>query len=164
MSQPIRSMAELLNAMRARRDQLDISHETIDAISGVPSGYTSKLFAPIPTRGIGYKSLGDVLGALGMALVPVEDPEATRLVRHRWAKRGPSGPRSPVDPWEPIVEPACIAACISPELQEHLKNIASRGGQARWKRLGKRARSKIARRAIAARWAKQATAAAAIEA
>lgn len=151
MSTPIRSMAELLNAMRARRDYLDISHETIDAISGVPSGYTSKLFAPIPTRGIGYKSLGDVLGALGMALVPVEDPEAMRLVRHRWAKRGPSGPRSPVAPWEPVR----ISAGISPELHAHLKSIASRGGQARWKRLGKRARSKLAKQAIAVRWAKR---------
>lgn len=153
MSQPIRSMGELLDAMRARRDHLDISHETIDAISGVPDGYTSKLMAPNPIKNLGFKSLGPVLGALGMALVPIEDPEAMAKVQRRWAKRGPSGPRSRVAPWS-----AGIVAGITPEFHNHLKSIASSGGVARMKRLGKRARSRLAKRANAIRWAKQAVA------
>lgn len=161
MSQPIRSMAELLNAMRARRDYLDISHETIDAISGVPSGYTSKLFAPIPTRGIGYKSLGDVLGALGMALVPVEDPEAMRLVRHRWAKRGPSGPRSPVAPWSAGISASMIEELNATSIFKvryvdpaHMKRIAVLGAIERNRAMSKRARRKAAQHAANVRWAK----------
>jgi hypothetical protein len=41
MTAPIRSQSELLDAIRARRDELNISHETIDNIAGFQAGYTS---------------------------------------------------------------------------------------------------------------------------
>src|SRR5579859_6276253 len=87
MTAPIRSMAELLDVIRAKRDALNVSHETIDQIAGVPSGYTSKILAPEPIRGVGYKSLGDILGALAIALVPIEDDEQRAKVQGRWQKR-----------------------------------------------------------------------------
>src|SRR5579859_2280568 len=87
MTAPIRSMAELLDVIRAKRDALNVSHETIDQIAGVPSGYTSKILSPEPIRGVGYKSLGDILGALAIALVPIEDDEQRAKVQGRWQKR-----------------------------------------------------------------------------
>jgi hypothetical protein len=93
MTAPIRSMAELVNALRARRDELDISHETIDAIAGLQSGYASKLLAPRAPRNIGYMSLGDIMGALGIGLQVVEDSEQIQRVAGRWQKRKPQGPR-----------------------------------------------------------------------
>jgi hypothetical protein len=93
MTAPIRSMAELVNALRARRDELDISHETIDAIAGLQSGYASKLLAPRAPRNIGYMSLGDIMGALGIGLKVVEDSEQIQRVAGRWQKRKPQGPR-----------------------------------------------------------------------
>jgi len=75
MNSPIRDMAGLIGAMRDRAVALNLSHETIDAIAGVPSGYTSKLFAEKPMKRLGYTSMGLLLGALGMALKPEEDQE-----------------------------------------------------------------------------------------
>jgi hypothetical protein len=46
MTAPIRSQSELLDAIRARRDELNISHETIDNIAGFQAGYTSNCCAP----------------------------------------------------------------------------------------------------------------------
>jgi hypothetical protein len=83
----ITSMPELLDAIRRRRDELNISHETIDALAGFPSGYTGKLLAPIPVRGVSHMSLGGVLGALAMGLVPVEDSGQRAKVEGRWQPR-----------------------------------------------------------------------------
>jgi hypothetical protein len=80
-------MGELLQALRDRRDELDISHETLDQISGLQSGYVSKLLAPKPIKNLGPVSLGPLLGALGVAITVVPDKEAIAAVKHRWQKR-----------------------------------------------------------------------------
>ncbi|WP_018320239.1 hypothetical protein [Bradyrhizobium sp. WSM2793] len=89
----VRSMAGLVEALRQRRDELDISNETIDNIAGFPERYTSKLLAPRAPRNLSYHSLGQILGALGVGLRLVEDPEQVARVRRRWEKRKPQGPR-----------------------------------------------------------------------
>jgi hypothetical protein len=83
----ITSMAGILDVVRARRDELNISHETIDEIAGFPAGYTSKLLAPTPMRGVSHMSLGGVLGALAIGLVVVEDPGQRAKVEGRWRPR-----------------------------------------------------------------------------
>ena len=80
-------MSGVLDVVRARRDELNISHETIDEIAGFPAGYTSKLLAPTPIRGISHMSLGAVLGALAIGLVVVEDPGQRAKVEGRWRPR-----------------------------------------------------------------------------
>jgi hypothetical protein len=85
----IRSMPELLAVIRQRRDALNVSHELLDDLAGFPAGYTGKLLAPEPVRGISHMSLGGLLGALGIALVAIEDtgaPAAGR-VRGKWTPR-----------------------------------------------------------------------------
>jgi hypothetical protein len=83
----VTSMPELIDAIRARRDELNISHETIDDIAGLPSGYTSKLLAPSPIKNLGWMSLGAILGALGIGLVVIEDSVQRAKVESRWCKR-----------------------------------------------------------------------------
>jgi hypothetical protein len=83
----ITSMPELVAALRARRDELNISHELIDDIAGLQSGYTSKLLAPTPGKNLGYMSLGAIMGALGIGLVVVEDSARRALVEGRWSQR-----------------------------------------------------------------------------
>jgi hypothetical protein len=80
----ITSMSGLLDVIRARRDELNISHELIDDLAGFPAGYTGKLLAPIPVRGISHMSLGGILGALGLGLVVIEDPGQRAKVEGRW--------------------------------------------------------------------------------
>jgi hypothetical protein len=164
MTQPIRSMPELLEALRARRDELNISHETIDNIAGMPSGYTSKLFAPEPIRGFGYASFGSVLGALGLAVVVVADPEQAKKVEKRWVrrKRPQKLPSASIPASMPCEVPAELA--ITPAFQRllndpaYMKKLAVRGGNIRCYRLSKRRRKQIAKNAARARWAKEKTA------
>lgn len=88
---------QLLQVLRDRRDELNIAHTTIDAISGLPEGYVSKVLAPRPMRNIGPTSLRALLGALALGIarvVIVEDEEQAAKVRSRWTprKRPPTAP------------------------------------------------------------------------
>ena len=83
----IRSMPELLEAIRARRDELGVTHENLDSISGLASGYVSKLLCDPPMKGLGATSLPALLGALGAALVMVPDTAQIERVSPRWQKR-----------------------------------------------------------------------------
>jgi hypothetical protein len=78
---------ELLAAIRHRRDELRISHFTLDHVSGIPSGYASKLLASPPMKRLGALSLGPVLGALGLRLLVVDDPAALARVSARLVKK-----------------------------------------------------------------------------
>lgn len=87
---------QLLQVVRERRDELDLSHETLDAISGLANGYVSKLMSDPPVRGFGEMSLQALLDALGLRIafaVIMEDPERVERVRARWRprKRRPNG-------------------------------------------------------------------------
>lgn len=81
----ITTLDDLIEALRRRRDELDISHETIDAVSGLQSGYTSKVLARM--KGLGPVSLPALLGALACGLVLVEDPLQRSLIEPRWERR-----------------------------------------------------------------------------
>jgi hypothetical protein len=83
----ITSMTGLLEAIRERQDELDLSCETIDEIAGLPARYTAKLLAPVPLRGISHMSLTAILGALGIGLVVVEDVAQREKVEDRWKPR-----------------------------------------------------------------------------
>jgi hypothetical protein len=84
---PIRSMSELLAAHRARRDELGLTHLTIDEIAGWASGYASKILSPDPIKNLGWQSLGLLQGVFGTMLIMVEDPEQIRRVESRWIRR-----------------------------------------------------------------------------
>jgi hypothetical protein len=83
----------LLAALRARADQINISGQQIDEIGGLPERYAQKVLSSISrkrgkqVRRIGMLSLGPILGALGIVLVVVEDPEAMRRIKSRLVPR-----------------------------------------------------------------------------
>lgn len=87
MTAPIRDYSGLVQAIRDRREVLNVTNETLDGIAGLTSGYTSKLLAPTPIKNLGPMSFGSLLGALGMALIVVEDQEQIERVKTRWIKR-----------------------------------------------------------------------------
>jgi hypothetical protein len=78
---------QLLQAIRARRDALLITHATIDVLSGLPDGYASKLLCDPPMKHCGAVSLGPVLGVLGLRLVVEVDDEALAKIQSRLVKR-----------------------------------------------------------------------------
>jgi hypothetical protein len=87
MSALIRSMPELIAGVRDGVHERGIAYQTVDEIAGVPDRYTSKLLAKEPIKNLGWVSLPAVLGALGKALVIVDDPEQIARVRDRWTPR-----------------------------------------------------------------------------
>jgi hypothetical protein len=80
----------LVLALRARAEELNISREQIDAIAGLPDRYTGKVLSIRGKKRIGLLSLGPLLGALGIKLMPVEDPEALARVQGRFEPRSVS--------------------------------------------------------------------------
>lgn len=82
------SMDELRDVLRARKDALGISYETVDDIAGLTSRYAAKLIGS-RQRNFGPRSLDAILGTLGVCLIVVEDPEQlariqSRLVKSEW--------------------------------------------------------------------------------
>ena len=160
MTVPIRSMPELVEALRMRRDELNISHETIDSIAGLQSGYTSKLLAPKPIKNLGPMSFGSILGALGLAVVVVPDPEMIVKIGKHWIKR--KRPQKLVPLSIPLSMPNQVPSEIqvTPEIRaqmevsEKMSALGKRGGKRRLKTMGKRARQRIASHAARARWSK----------
>jgi hypothetical protein len=83
----IRSMPEMVAALRMCREERNLSHETIDHIAGWPSGYAGKLLAPQPIKNLGWQSFGLGLGVFGKMLLLVDDPEQIKRVEKRWIPR-----------------------------------------------------------------------------
>src|SRR5262249_60349265 len=62
------------------RDDLNVSRETLDAVSGLTPGFCSKLLSRTHLRRFGAASLGPVLGALGVTLHVMVDPDQMRRI------------------------------------------------------------------------------------
>lgn len=168
MTAAIRDMPGLVDALRKRRDELNISHETIDSIAGLQAGYCSKLLAPRPIKNLGPMSLEAMLGALGLAIVVVEDEDAKGRVCGRWIKRKrpqklpPQASAASIDNEVPAILPITLDLQAKLELRERMRMLgklgaakgASKGGKRRAKMLKKKDRQEIASHAARIRWAK----------
>jgi hypothetical protein len=87
---PIHSYDDLVAAVRARQDELNVSCLTIDEIAGTASGHFSKITCNL--KQFGLRSLFLFLPALGLKLQIVPDPDAIARYGLRWLPRyGGSG-------------------------------------------------------------------------
>lgn len=77
----------LIEFVRVRVHELQTTHESIDAVSGLHGGYSGKLLAPIPIKSMGKISLGPMLQTLGLTLIVVRDDEQFAKIKDRLAKR-----------------------------------------------------------------------------
>jgi hypothetical protein len=80
--------AELVDALRDRANEMQISRCDIDEISGLASGYAGKLLSASPAKIFGPISMGPMLEVLGLRVVLVEDTGLTKATESR---------RTPVD-------------------------------------------------------------------
>lgn len=71
---PVRAISfeKLQPVLRARYQKSGATFEALDALTGLPSGYTSKLLAPTPIKRLGPISLPLLLQVLGVKLVAVD--------------------------------------------------------------------------------------------
>jgi hypothetical protein len=75
---------DVINALRDRTDELQISREAIDSIAGLSDGYAAKLLSESPSKVLGPISMGPTLQTLGLRLMLVEDTAATaRTIERR---------------------------------------------------------------------------------
>jgi hypothetical protein len=98
----VRDYNGLVEAIRARVTQLQVSYETVTEVSGLPDRHINKLLCGL--KRFGPVSLGLTLSALGMAIVLVQDDEALAKVKPRLVpkKNTGSGRRSSgPDPGKP---------------------------------------------------------------
>lgn len=133
--------SSLIRAVRERVAELGITHETLDAISGLQSGYASKLLADPPIRRIGPLTLFIVLQSLGMSLSLVED--------RKWMERAETR-------FVPRKTPRMLRAVSITLTPDFYSRIAQEAAQARMVKISPAQRKAIARNAARARWAKAA--------
>jgi hypothetical protein len=137
----LRTYDDLVQVIRARRDELDVPHEIIDDIAGLAAGHTSKLLTPRPMKLIGPVSW-NVFEALGMSLVAIENGAALARSRrsHKWRQRR---------------QDQMLSTHAYPGREpEKFKALGAIGGLRRAKKLSPAQRRKIARKAARARWAR----------
>jgi|SRR4029077_9413974 hypothetical protein len=83
---------QLVEALRARAEELAITRLEIDEIAGTPEGWASKVLTLSTMKALGLRSLGPILGALALKIVLVEDgPQRERVskrVRHSHVNAG----------------------------------------------------------------------------
>jgi hypothetical protein len=129
----------MIAALRARMYELGVTNETVDAITGLQSGYVGKLLAPTRIKNLGPTSFGLMLQSLGLKLIVVEDAENSEKMRPRWVKREKAAPM-PAMPSMP--RPQWLFSSRS----------ARRVRSAQLEKQSPAERSRIARQAARARW------------
>jgi hypothetical protein len=138
---------ELIGALRHRAAELNLSGETIDAVSGLTSKYSQKLLGPAQVRRLGATSLGAFFGALAVRALLIEDKAAAARIRSQTTPRNQS-----------YVRDGMRAGSVHLMLTDRfMRKIRKKGGENSRKYLGKRLIKQLARKAAAARWKKGAS-------
>ena len=132
---------EMMSVLRARQAELNLSGETIDAVSGLPSRYSAKLLGPNQIRRLGATSLAPFFGALAVRGVLVEDRAALARLR-KTTPRNLSYVRS---------APSIVFTV------HFFRRIGRLGAQARVAATTKKQRQEWARKAAIARWRNKVT-------
>jgi hypothetical protein len=138
---------ELINALRIRAAELNLSGETVDAVSGLPARYTQKLLGPQQIRRLGSTSLGPFLGALAVRCLIVEDRAALERLRRQTTPRKSQYARTGM-------RAGSVQILLT---RTFMQKIRKKGGQNSRKYLPKRLVKQLARKAALARWGKGAT-------
>jgi hypothetical protein len=85
----VRGRDDLHHALRARAEEVDVSRLVIDQITGMSTGYASKVLAEEPLKGLTIDIAALIAPALGCKILLVEDPETAARMERRWTKRAP---------------------------------------------------------------------------
>jgi hypothetical protein len=134
----------LHTALRNRREQLDISCEVVDRAAGLTRAHSSKLLAPQPIKRANWETLSFLLPALGVRLALLEDADAVAQLRKFPRRQVKTAIRA-------VATGRGRKRLVS---KKFLRKIAPLGGQARWKQMTPKQRSKHMRQVVLRRWRK----------
>jgi hypothetical protein len=142
---PIRCHDDLVDYIRARKEELGLSHEFIEEKCLMTKGHVDKLLGPSKEKGLSRFTVDYFFEILAFELLPRPNPLKEAEMRPRWEGRDETqvrtgGPRR-----------------ISKTLLELAKPVIYRafsqlGNEARMRMLPAEHRSAIARKAALARW------------
>lgn len=127
----------LQEAFIDRIEDLNVSRITIDEVGGFTGGHSSKLLCQPPIKNLGPTSLAKMLKATGLVLIAVVDDERFAAVKAQMSPR-----KRPVQAKARIVRPAWLFT----------KEKAREMGKKRWAGMSPSKRSRLARKAVNARW------------
>ncbi|MFZ0148324.1 MAG: hypothetical protein WBG18_08675 [Xanthobacteraceae bacterium] len=133
------SYAGMLDAIRARVNELQVSGERLDEYVGLPRGYYSKVAGAKPIRKLGMTSFAPILNGLGLKCQFIEDRVGTDQLKNRVTPRNSSYVRG---------APSIVLTI------RYFKKIGRKGAQARVDNSTKEQRREWARQAANARWRK----------
>ena len=133
---------DLHAALRERADAINVSRLEIDKLAGLASGYSAKVLAPKPMKGIGIDSMFALVAALGCDLVLVENAESTARIKQRTPPRQDRFKHSVV-----------VYRMFS---RRFMRRIGKKGGTASRAKMPREQASELGRRAARARWGKAA--------
>jgi hypothetical protein len=115
--------ASFIALLRRRKDSLGLSNEALDELAGFTRGHTDKLLGPAETKGIGRATFEPLLDALGLSGTLYADPAKAERLAGRWERRQAAS----------IREPGRIAkAAVARVRPVVLRELAAKGGAARW--------------------------------
>jgi hypothetical protein len=137
----VRSYEDLHRIMRERANELKLSRNSIDAISGLQPGYAAKLLSPRPIKKLGALSMSLVLPVLGIKVVVMLDEQKTRDLQGRITNSTMQ---------DPHMRSAATHFSLS---HKFLRKIGRKGGIARRAKISSERASELGRRAALARWA-----------
>jgi hypothetical protein len=131
----------LVDGLRSRLAELNVAGHTIDHIAGLPAGYALKVLGSRPVKRIGPRSMGDLLGALGLKAQLIEDPEAFARVAGRLIPRKP----------RQGVRKGAVHLTFTRRFYQKIGRV---GGRLSRLKMSKQQASALGRKAAMARWSK----------
>lgn len=152
---------QLINGLRRRAAELNLSGQTIDNLSGLTERYSQKLLGPQKVRKLNAISFGAFFGALAVRGVLLEDKAAVERLKSRLVPRNGSYAR-----------PSRTYVIVTDRKWARIQKLGSQARQAiwgeftpqqrsnmmraltlkRWRRLSKKQRSKLMRALALKRW------------
>jgi hypothetical protein len=139
-----RCYVELVELLRARKVELGLSDEFIEAQCLMAAGSCTKYLGRAPVKNLTASKLGDVMAVLACRLRLEPDPEQEVRMRPRWERRD----NSRVHPSNRRISQA-VMEIARPLVLEAMR---SAGGRKRAACLLSKQRAAIARKAARTRW------------
>jgi len=133
-------------AIRRRINELQLSHETVEAISGAMPGYISKILGTPcspPSKRVQLYLACILIEALGLEIRLYENPQAMERLARRFEKRKLR---------KTSVRTAMRKIELMPDFYRHISGLAA---DARRRKIPPERRSELARNAAMARWSKR---------
>lgn len=146
---PIADESDLVNALRARMTELNISYAELDGELELPQGYTSKRLAWPQLKYYGKEAFWNSCERLGLAVMLVEDPVARKRYAAQMKRRSAPQAITGSAHWRAARMRAAIPWLITKETARELGLL---GAKARVASQSPSIRSKLARKAAKIRW------------